>query len=740
MSISFHESTKVFTLNTKRSTYQCQVIDYGFLSHLYYGKRLTDDEITYHFVPMDRGFSGNPNDAGADRTFSADYLMQEYSSFGTGDYRSSAFSVTNTDGSNAADLRYQSHTIYAGKPKIKGLPAVYASEEEAQTLEILLKDKATGMEVLLQYSVLEELDIITRHAVIRNHTGETVKLNRALSCCLDFNTCNYDILTFYGRHPMERNLERTSVRHGKISIESVRGTSSHHHNPFMILCDKNADEQNGNCYGLALVYSGNFLAETEVDQAFQTRVVMGINPTGFSYTLADGEEFITPEVILAFSGEGFGMMSRNLHKTMRDHVCRGKYKHERRPILINNWEATYFDFDDEKLVQIAKDAAELGIEMLVMDDGWFGKRNDDNSGLGDWFVNEKKLKGGLDSLCRRINDLGLKMGIWFEPEMISEDSDLYRAHPDWALQIPGRKPVRSRNQLVLDMSRQDVRNYLFERLSDILSSANIEYVKWDMNRHLSDVWSAKLPPERQGEVYHRYVLGLYDLLERITSAFPDVLFEGCSGGGGRFDAGMLYYSPQIWCSDNTDAVERVKIQYGTSFAYPVSSMGAHVSACPNHQTGRTTPLETRAAVAYAGTFGYELDLTRISKEEKEMMKEQVAFFKKHYDTISYGDYYRLTNPFETPEYAAWQFVSEDGSKALLTYVQIRSQACPPVVYLKLQGLDETAYYQIEGSDRIYTGSALMYAGIPMPVMWGDYASRIFEIVKIDKKDDVSFCS
>ncbi len=719
---------KLFTLQTTNTTYQMKVDQYDVLLHTYYGSRIDDSDLSYTIQSVDRGFSGNPYGV-VERSYSLDTIPQEYTTFGTGDYRSSCLQVMNSDGSHDCELRYVKHEVYQGKKTLEGMPSIYGTEQEVETLEVTLKDEISNVEVILSYSVFETLDIIARSVKVINGADKQLKLQKVLSCCVDFHIANdFDMISFYGRHSYERAVERTPVRHGKLVVDSVRGASSHHQNPFVILCDHQATETTGNCYGFSFVYSGNFIAQTEVDQANQTRFVMGIHPTAFEFLLEPGDSFTTPEVVMSYSEHGLGQLSRNYHKVYRHHLCRGKYKTARRPILINNWEATYFDFDDKKLVKIAEDAAKLGIEMLVMDDGWFGNRFDDNRALGDWFVNEEKLKGGLSSLCERVNALGMKLGIWFEPEMISEDSDLYRAHPDWVLRTNGRKGTLSRNQFVLDMSRKDVEDYLFEAISKILDSANIEYVKWDMNRHLSNVWSAKLPPERQGEVYHRYVLGLYSLLERLTTKYEDVLFEGCSGGGGRFDPAMLAYSPQIWCSDNTDAIDRINIQYGTSFGYPISAVGSHVSACPNHQTRRSTPLHTRGVVAMSGTFGYELDINQMTEEEKEIVKEQTTTFKRYYDLISDGDYYRLTNPFDNHYYAAWEFVAQDQSKALLNFVLLKPQSNPQIINIKLQGLDKEAKYCI--NDQTYSGQALMKAGFSVPVMYGDYTAAQFEIVKI----------
>lgn len=729
MSILFNEKTKVFTLKTRNSTYQMKIGEYDVLLHLYYGRPLEDCDMSYLIQPADRGFSGNPYEAGKNRAFSLDTLPQEYPVFGTGDYRTSCLMTVNGDGSRAADLRYASHTIEPGKYSLKGLPGVYANDgDRADTLVITMKDRASGLLVHLYYGVMENLDIITRACRIQNQGKCGIQLERALSACLELPHNQLDFIHFYGKHAMEREMERVPAGHGTHVAGSVRGTSSHHHNPFVILCEKNATEDFGECYGLSFLYSGNFTAQVEVDQINQTRAVMGIHPDCFSYCLAPLEEFAAPEVVLAYTDQGLGQLSRIYHRAYRKNLCRGQYKEKPRPVLINNWEATYFDFTGDKLVEIAGAAAELGIEMLVMDDGWFGNRDGDHSGLGDWTVNEKKLGCSLKSLVDRVNEKGLKFGIWFEPEMVSEDSSLYRSHPDWALKIPGRDPNLSRYQLVLDFSREEVRSYIFDSMCRILDSANIEYVKWDMNRSLCDVYSNGLPGERQGEVSHRYVLGLYDFLEKITNRYPYILFEGCSGGGGRFDGGMLYYMPQIWCSDDTDAIERIKIQYGSSFGYPISSVGSHVSACPNHQTGRVTPLKTRGIVAMAGTFGYELDISRMTEEEKEMVKSQVKEYQHYNRLIQQGDYYRLTNPYEEKDFAAWEFVKEDKTEALLNCVSMKATANPAPQRIRLKGLCRDMEYEVNGKGA-YSGAMLMYGGLPLPVPRREYDSIQFYISK-----------
>ena len=728
MGIIYCEKDRTFTLQTKNTTYQMRVDRYGFLLHLYYGKK-TDGCMDYLLTYYDRGFSGNPYDAGEDRTYSMDTLPQEFPCYGNGDFRSTAFAVENADGSMSCDLRYKSHKIFEGKYNLEGLPAVYASEEEAQTLEILMEDPVTGVKVVLLYGVLPAQDIITRSVSVKNESSGKIYLNKIESASLDFLYGDYELLTFYGRHAMERNVQRVPVVHGTQKIGSVRGTSSHQYNPMMILAEKETTEDKGNCYAMSFVYSGCFQGEVLKDQLNQTRMMLGLQEEAFRYPLETGEMFQAPEVILSYSSEGMNRLSQNLHHCIRQHICRGKYKEEIRPILINSWEAAYFDFTGDTIYELAKAAKEVNIDMLVMDDGWFGKRDDDNSGLGDWFVNEKKLGGTLGNLIKRINDLGVKFGIWIEPEMVSEDSDLYRKHPDWALMVPGRNPVRSRNQLVLDFSRKEVVDEIYDQICKVLDQGNIEYVKWDMNRSLMDVYSSVT--RDQGRVLHDYVLGLYDFLERLVQRYPNLLIEGCSGGGGRFDAGMMYYTPQIWCSDNTDAIDRLRIQYGTSFGYPVSVVGSHVSAVPNHQTGRKTPLHTRGVVAMSGTFGYELNLMKLSEEEKQEIREQIAEYKSYAPIIQNGLYYRLSDP-TTEEICAWEFVHTDEkeqSKVLLNIVMQVIHGNMTVNYVKLQGLEEMAVYREEKSGKRYTGAALMYGGMPLPIEPGEYQAYQYCFVK-----------
>ena len=729
MPILYDDSTRIFRVDSATASYAFCVGPFDYLQHLYFGARLSDVELGYlAYTGSHASFS--PRVEMSDR-FSKDTARLEYAGHGCGDCRGSSLMVRTENGSAATDLRYVSHKIYGGKPAIPGQPATYAEEGEADTLEILCRDDATGVEVTLFYTAFADNAAITRRAVVKNTATRTVKIEKVMSACVDFNDGrDLDFVHLYGDWAKERIFERAPLLHGTQSVGSRRGSSSHAHNPFIALVSHDVTEQHGDAYGFNLVYSGNFIAEVELNADGTTRAHMGIHPDDFCWVLEPDQTFYTPEVVMVYSNEGLGGMSRAFHRLYRHHLCRGKWKIQKRPILVNNWEGTYFDFNEEKLLAIAKDAAELGIEMLVMDDGWFGKRDNDKSGLGDWYVNENKLKGGLAPLVKGVHDLGMRFGIWFEPEMISLDSDLYRAHPEWALQIPGRPMSIGRHQYVLDMSRADVRDYLFASMKKILDSAKIDYVKWDFNRNLSEVYSTLLEADHQGEVFHRYVLGLYDLLERLLTAYPDLLLEGCSGGGGRFDPAMLYYSPQIWTSDNTDAIERIDIQYGTSMCYPTSSMGAHVSASPNHVLHRSSTQELRGHVALAGSFGYELDLTKMSQAERELIKSQCADYHKYYDVIHNGDLYRLISPFADRTRCAWSYVSEDKREVLLTYVAIRSRVNDRH-YVRLAGLDPDRRYREEQSGLVLTGKALMSAGWVIPERLFDKTSRQYHFVAVD---------
>ena len=703
----------IFHLRSGGSSLLMQVTKSGYLAHLYYGHILPEGSYRMEaFTPPIGSASFAPNTPKEDELLSLSTALLEYPTYGTGDFRPSAIEATGKDGTAAVDLRYRSHKILSGKPPIPGLPASYAAESEADTLEILMEDAHTGLLVTLCYTAFRDCPVITRSVRAENQGDAPVVLERIYSCCADFPTSDYDLVHLWGSWAMERTIERTPLGHGGRRISSTRGSSGHFHNPFAALLGKEAGEETGEAFGFSLVYSGSFSIETEVDFLGQTRLLCGLNPDGFGWTLAPGERFDTPETVMVYSDTGLGGMSRCFHKLYMNHLIRGPWRDRDRPILINNWEATYFDFDEQKLLDIARAAAPLGIDMLVMDDGWFGHRNDDHSSLGDWYVHKGKLPRGLGELSDQLHALGMKMGIWFEPEMISPDSDLYRAHPDWALQIPGREISPARWQYVLDMSRKDVQDYLFERLSSILNSAKIEYVKWDFNRNLTEVGSALLPPERQKEVGHRYMLGLYSLLERLLTAFPELLLEGCSGGGGRFDPGMLYYSPQIWTSDDTDPIERLMIQAGTSVVYPPSTMSAHVSASPNHQTGRVNSLHTRGIVAMGGSFGYELDISTLSDEEKEEIARQVKEYRACAGIIRNGDYYRLIS---TPDVYAWETAAADRSTVLVSCCVIHTRVQQTLI-VKLRGLDENAWYHDPESGNIYSGGMLMHAGLNLSAL------------------------
>lgn len=736
INIFYNEKDKAFKLRANNTDYMMKVCEEGYLAHVYYGNKVPDEDLTYLLRLDESPFTPATNDR--DRASFMDTLPFEYPCFGLGDYRESAFKIMDANGMSTCDLRYVSHKMYEGKPKLEGLPATFATEESGcSTLEITMYDKYADIEVVLIYTAFDKLDVITRSAVITNKSEKPFKITRALSACVDFDTDKMDMITLNGSWARERAVERCRLHHGKQLVDSCRGESSHQNNPFVALCDNNADEDKGEVFGFNFVYSGNFYAQAEVTQHKKTRFLMGINPLDFEWLLEKGESFTCPEVVMVHSDEGIGKMSRTFHDLYRNNLIRGEYKDKRRPILINNWEATYFNFDTDKLIDIAKEASKLGIEMLVMDDGWFGHRDSDNSSLGDWFVYEKKLKGGLKYLVDEVNKLGMKFGIWFEPEMISPDSELYKAHPDWAIQIKGRPLTLCREQYVLDYSRKEVRDHVYGMMKKILDSANIEYIKWDMNRQLTEVGSATLPAERQRELWHRYVLGVYDLMDRLTTDYPHILLENCSGGGARFDPGMLYYSPQIWCSDDTDAIERLKIQHGTSMCYPCSAMGAHVSDCPNHTVGRNTPFKTRGHVAMVGTFGYELDVTRIPQEDRDAIPAQIEEFNKFNKLVRTGDHYRIGNMFEDNTWDAWEFVAKDKSEALFEFVQVLARPNERSRRIKLKGLEPEAYYYEESEpDKKISGAALMNAGINIAKMWngdglyGDFCSKILHFIKV----------
>ncbi len=725
MSIQFEKKSKSFILQTESSTYIIQLQREKFLSHVYWGAKIKGPVVEAMIKAAGRASFDATTDG--DSEFSLDTMPNEYPAYGNSDLRMPAFQVQLENGSRITDLAYESHEIVKGKPALKGLPSVYTEKtEEAETLQITLKDALTGLKAVLSYTVMKGYDVIVRSAHFINEGEQKLKLLRALSMSMDFDHCDYDLITLSGSWIRERHEVRRALVNGTQSIESRRGASGHCENPFMALVSKDAGEELGEVYGFSLVYSGNFLASAEVDQYKTTRVAMGINPFDFTWELEAGDDFVTPEVVMVYSGKGIGEMSRTYHRLYRNRLARGMYRNAERPVIINNWEATYFDFTEEKLIALAKAAAPLGVEMLVLDDGWFGKRNSDNCSLGDWFVNKEKLPGGLNNLAKAINEEGLKFGLWFEPEMVSPDSELYREHPDWCLHVPGRFRNLGRNQLILDFSREDVQDAIIKMLSDILSSAAISYVKWDMNRNMSEIGSELLPADRQMETAHRYILGVYRVMEELTTKFPEVLFESCSGGGGRFDSGILHYMPQNWTSDDTDPVERLKIQYGTSMVYPISAMTAHVADAPSHQTGRVTPFEFRGNVAMAGNFGYELDATKLTDEIKEKIKIQIADYKRLRGVIQYGDFYRLLSPFKG-NHTAWMFVSEDKREAVVFFYRIMNVPNDALFRFRLAGLSEDLIYEIEGMDGEISGQQLMNYGlnIPKDFAWGDFGSKMF---------------
>ena len=731
MAITYNEQLKIFKLDTANTSYMIGIVDEEqFVGHIYYGAKIRMQDATYLMRTMENPLVPSINNR--ERCSFLDTFPMEYPGHGAGDYREGCIRVKTKAGHSVVGLQYESYKILDEKPALEGLPSSFAGNEACQTLVLTCKDSILDLEVELLYSVFEKEDIITRSVRVINHSADPIYLTKVYSACVDMDDRDYEWLTLHGSWARERQIERKKLGYGKQSVGSVRGESSHQEHPFIAWMDPDTTQTQGDVYAMHFVYSGNFQAQIEKSQFESIRVTMGINAEDFCWKLKQGQCFTAPEVVLTFSSEGMGNMTRNLHDFYRDHMIRSKYTHIKRPILINNWEATYFDFNTEKLLSIAKRASELGIEMLVMDDGWFGHRNDDSTSLGDWFVNEEKITGGLKYLVDEVNKLGLKFGIWMEPEMISPDSKLYEQHPDWAIAVPGRTATLSRNQYVLDLSRKEVRDYVYDMISNILHSANIEYVKWDMNRQLSDMGSYELPADRQGELYHRYVLGVYELQERLITEFPDLLLENCSGGGARFDPGMLYYSPQIWCSDDTDAIERLMIQEGTSLIYPLSTMGAHVSDCPNHPVGRVTPFETRGHVALAGTFGYELDVTKIPEEDRKMIPEQTKMYHKYHELVREGDYYRIASYRENHLYDCWAVADKDKREVLVTYVHVLSTPNAHSRRIFLQGFDPEAVYALEGTEEKYTGEMLMKCGFLVKGFCGDFKSKLYHFVKVNE--------
>lgn len=720
MSIRIDHQTGLITLHTLHTSYQMWADGQGVVHHLYYGPAIGGSDLRGLEFYSDCGFSPQPAGMDRQRDYSLDTLCQEYTGSGVGDYRIGCLRLAGPDGGRAADLRFVSAEAVPGKYALPGLPAACAEDGACETLRLKLRDAVHGLTVTLLYGVFAQADVITRAALLENEGSGPIRLDKAASACLDLPFGPWDLIHFHGRHCMERQPERVPLSHNIQTLRSARGASSHQHNPFAILAAPHTTEEAGECLGAMLVWSGNFKIECEVSQMQSTRLVAGVSDDDFSWTLEPGGQFAAPEVLFCYSDQGLSELSARYHRFLQRHIIRSPWRDKPRPILINNWEATYMDFDAQRIWDIARQARDLGVEMLVLDDGWFGERSDDSSGLGDWQFNEKKLGCTFDQLIGRVREMGLLFGLWIEPEMVCANTALYAAHPDWALSIPGRAPATGRSQLVLDLGRPEVVDYLYDIFHRLLAEHDIAYIKWDMNRNLTDVYSRALPPERQGEAAYRYMLGLYSLLDRLTRDFPQVLFEGCAGGGGRFDAGMLCYCPQIWCSDDTDAIHRIKIQYGTSFGYPPCAMGSHISASPNHQTGRSTLLSTRAVVAMAGTFGYELDLQKLTADEKEMVKAQIVRYKQLQPLLLEGRCERLTDAVTDTCFTAWQFTAPDRSRAAVSVVVIDPQANPWPIHIRLRGLDPQALYHESLTERVYTGAALCHAGLTLPIMQGDY--------------------
>lgn len=703
------KNNNTFHLQGRNISYIMAVDSFGNLIHIHYGRKLHDKDYDKTNTKYVDWAAYDENNITLENT------QQEYPSYGHTDLRNPAYTVKNVDGNSISQLKYKDYTIKENYiPEIEGMPSLFIGNKSAQTLEITLEDKISGVEVVLSYSVFDDYDVILRNTRIHNISDSTIEIDSAYSANLDIAKGNYDLIYFSGGWGREREFCRCEIQQGaKIDISNARGGSGHTLNPFIMVSEHNADEDKGNVYGFSLIYSGNHSSMIECDQYGNIRVQQGINPFMFKWTLEKGESFVTPQCVMCYSENGIGGLSRELNDVYRTNLCRSKWADKDRPILINNWEATYFDFDEDKLLSIAKRTKEAGVELFVLDDGWFGTRNDDFSGLGDWTVNYDKLPSGIDGLAKKINDIGLKFGLWFEPEMVNPDSDLYRAHPDWAISVPNRISSLSRNQLILDLSRDDVCDYIITAVSDVLKSANIEYVKWDMNRPMTD-----MPYEGYN---HKYTLGFYKIMDAITGAFPNILFEGCSGGGGRFDAGVLAYMPQIWTSDNSDAAARLKIQYATSMGYPVSAISAHVTAVPNHQNGRITSLKMRADTAYAGVFGYELDITKMSDTELAEIKKQVETDKKLRTLMRTGDFYRILSPYET-NYCSWEMVSKDKKEVFFYSAKIFSVANSHDIRIKLKGLDAEAKYMDTVTGEVYGGDELMYYGVEPKYDMHDFAS------------------
>lgn len=740
MPIIFHERTKEFHLYNESISYIFGVLRNGQLGQIYYGRRIKDREDFGYLVEYARRDMA-PNAFEGSHHFSLEHLKQEYPTYGSGDMRYPAFELEQENGSRAVDFQYESCNIFQGKKPLDGLPSVYTeADAEATTLEVVLLDKVIQMEIILSYTIYEELPVITKNVRFRNRGEKEVTLLNAMSGCMDLPDKEYEMVELAGAWSRERHIKEQSLYYGIQGVYSLRGCSSHQFNPFLALKRKQADEFTGEVIGFSLVYSGDFIAQAEVDNFDVTRVLLGIHPNEFKWSLLQEEEFQTPELVMVYSDGGLNKMSQTYHKLYRERLARGRWRDQTRPILINNWEATYFDFDEEKILGLAEKAAGLGVELFVLDDGWFGKRNSDESSLGDWYPNLEKLPEGIRGLSRKITAMGMKFGLWFEPEMVNKDSDLFRRHKEWVLADLERNYCHSRNQYVLDFSKDEVVEYIYQEMKAILSDSDISYIKWDMNRSFSEVFSNGREKKDQGKVRHKYILGVYRLYEMLNRDFPEILFESCASGGARFDPGMLYYAPQAWTSDNTDAVDRIKIQYGTSLVYPLSCIGSHVSESPNHQVFRNTSFDMRANVAYFGTFGYEMDITKMTEPESEQMKLQIQFMKEFRGLIQRGIFYRLKSPFEHNT-SAWMVVDEDRERALVGYYRILEPVHGAFEKIKLQGLDTEKSYHvaeyIEGRkieyEQTHYGDELMHYGISV----SDHSSGLTGVLKEQQGDFMS---
>lgn len=744
MSVHVNEEHKLFHLQTANTSYIFQILENGGAGQLYYGAKIPVKAAYTNLASREE--HDCTNTLTVDQSdFQLELIKQEYAGLGKGDYRYPAYQITYPNGSRTSEFEYTGYEVADGKERLKNMPSAFDDQgDDSQTLTVTFKDALANLVLQLHYTVFEKEDVIVRSATFINRGQEAVTLDRALSLQLDLPDHDYDMLQFSGSWARERHLIRTPLRSGIQSIGSLRVASSHQQNPFFALARPHTDNHQGAAFGFNFIYSGNFIDSVEVDQFDTTRVLVGINPDDFGWKLANGESFQTPEAVMTYTSDGLNQMSQQLGAFYQDHLINQHFAHQDRPILINNWEATFMDFNEAKLMKIVDQADKLGIEMFVLDDGWFGHRDDDKSSLGDWFVDQKKFSNGISGFADRVHDKGMKFGLWFEPEMISIDSKLYEKHPDWMIATPGRQGTPARNQYVLDMTRQEVVDYLFEHMSAIIKQTKLDYIKWDMNRNITEMYGAKLPADQQLEFPHRYILGVYQLYARLTEAFPKVLFESCASGGGRFDLGMMYYAPQAWCSDDTDAVERIKIQDGTSYGYTQNMWGAHVSAVPNDQVGRLTSLDTRAAVAYFGDFGYELDITKMAADELATIKKQVAFYKQYRHLFQFGKFYRLDNPDTNNDNVyGWQVVNEDRSEAILTRFQILNGANPAYIRVYFAGLDPEATYTVNDGEEHFSGAELMNAGYFVPRIMdrtkpekdpSDFSSRLFIAKKVNSRN------